>query len=178
MLKYHQQYRLQGSFEQRLAQRKEERKIVLNENDSKRLGTQCVTGQAGIRKLQQETTALSQERVTTYRKIDAKLWVAVGRLKLAGSDTFKLEKSRSDLAQRVAQFQTTLATYQQTLDDVVVVNCKADVVGFKALLETARLYYAQLRSQSAAINASVVNDIKPTLAEYAADLKPKQEGNN
>ena len=105
--------------------------------------------------------------------MDAKLWVMIGKLKIAQKDTFNLEKQRLTLAEKSARFQSTSQLYQQTLDDLVVVNCQADSAGFKALLDTARIYRGQLRDQSTEIRNYVINDIKPALTAFAADLNVK-----
>lgn len=166
-----------SSFDQRLAQRKAERAIKLDDKDQKRLTQQCTGAQGTIRTWYQAVSASINDRNQTYHRVDAKLWVIIGRLKLANKDTFKLEKQRSKFAANINDFQATAANFTQTLDDVQVVNCEADIIGFKALLETARLYYQQVVDKSDAIDAYVVNDIKSTLADHTADLQPKAEQN-
>ncbi len=165
-----------GTFDQRLVQRKNERKIALEEKDSKRIISQCTKAQTELRKVQTELRQLSSRRTDTYRTIDGKLWVAVGILKLGGKDTFKLERQRAAYIQNVEGFHTILKEYQQAIDDTVVVNCAADPIGFKALLETSRIYQAQLIAQSASIRNLVINDIKTTLSDHTTDLQPVSAG--
>lgn len=167
-----------SSFEQRLAQRKNERKVSLDEQEQKRLVGQCTRAQTELRKVQTDTRHLASRRTDTYRSIDAKLWVAVGKLKLGGVDTFKLERHRASYIQNVDTFHALMQEYRQVLDDSVVINCGADPAGFKALLETARLYHKQLTSQSATIRNLIVNDIKGTLTEHSVELQPKSAGEN
>ncbi len=158
---------------QRLEQRKRERAIQLNDKDQKRLSQQCVSTQGVIRELQRSTGTIVTNHTKTYQKIDAKLWVTIGRLKLSDKDTFELEKRRGQLAEKAANFQTIAGYYQQTLDDMVVINCQADLVGFKALIDTARTYYEQTRASSADVRNYVVDQIKPILAGFATELQPK-----
>lgn len=160
---------------QRLEQRKKERNIQLDERATKRLIERCVSAQSNIRASQQRLTKLFIDRSKTYEQIDGKIWVTIGQLKLAQKDTFELEKNRSLLAEKTLNAKATAANYQQTLDDMVVINCKADVVGFKALLDTSRLYLVQLREQSNNIRTHIVDDIKPILTAQAADLQPKTD---
>lgn len=162
-----------GTFEQRLKQRKSERNIQIDERDERRLTSRCTDVQQRVRVVQQETTELSNNRNETYEDIDAKLWVTIGRLKLADVDTFDLERQRATLARRVEGFQDVMRYYQQTLDDIAVINCQADVVGFLALLDTARIYYSDIRSRSQDIKDFVLNQIKPTLSGYIVELQPK-----
>jgi hypothetical protein len=162
-----------SSFDQRLAQRKAERNPALDEKTQKRLVTVCTNAQGKIRALQQKTTPALDNRAKSYQQMDAKLWIIIGKLKLAERDTFNLEKQRTALAQKSKDFQATSELYQQVLDDLLVVNCKADPAGFKALVDTARLYRTQLRTQTKDIHGYVVNEIKTMLSGFAADLQTK-----
>lgn len=162
-----------STFDQRLAQRKAERNVVLDEKVQKRIISQCVRSQGKVRVLQQKTTPVLTKRAKVNQQMDAKLWVMIGKLKIAQKDTFNLEKQRVILAEKAAAFQAVSLLYQQSLDDLVVVNCQADAVGFKALLDTARVYRGQLRDQSTEIRNYVVNDIKPALSAFAAELQVK-----
>lgn len=162
-----------SSFDQRLAQRKAERNAIVSPRDQQRLVNVCVTAQSKLRSLQQKTTPTVTSRAKTNQLIDAKIWIMIGKLKLAEKDTFQLEKQRAELAEKISAYQQTTQSYTQALDDTVAVNCKADLVGFKALLDTARLYRIQLRDQSTGIRDYLNNDIKPTLSTFASDLQVK-----
>lgn len=162
-----------STFEQRLSQRKTERQIRLDERDRTRLEGTCVNAQGKIRGVQQRAAAVLDNRSKTYLSIDAKLWVMIGRLRLAEQNTFPLEKLRAGYATDVGRFQTLAHEYRQVLDDLTLVNCQADVAGFKALLDTARIYHKQLRTQSATLRDQVVNDIKNNLNQHAQDLQPQ-----
>ncbi len=168
-----------STHEQRLAQRKAERNVTLDQKSQQRLANTCANAQAKVRNTQQKTTQMLANRTATYQKVDAKLWVMIGKLKLAQKDTFSLEKQRAGLSERATAFQSTAQNYQQARDDLVVVNCKADPVGFMAFLDTARLYNVELRKQTTDIRTNIVNEIKPALTAHAADLqaKPVTEGN-
>ncbi len=162
-----------SSFDQRLNQRKQERAIVLSTKDQTRLVGLCAPAQTKVRLLQNDIVPLLANRTKAYRQIDGKLWVTIGQLKLASRDTFKLEQERDVLADKVTIFQATSSSFTQTLDDILVINCKADVTGFQALVSTAQLYYAQLQSQSTDIRGYVVNTIKPEINSHITDLQPK-----
>jgi hypothetical protein len=169
-----------GSFDQRLAQRKAERNVALDERSQKRLENSCAGAQGKIRSLQQQATPALDNRSKAYQRMDAKLWIVIGKLKLAEKDTFNLEKQRSALAKKTTTFQSTSKLYQEVLDDILVVNCKADPIGFKALVDTARLYRTDLRKQTKDISDYVVNEIKATLSSFATELqaKPSTEEDN
>lgn len=162
-----------STLDQRVAQRKTERNVVIAQKDQQRLVNVCVSAQTKVRVLQQQTTPAVADHVKTNQQIDAKLWIMVGKLKIAQKDTFQLEKQRAALADKFSAFQQTGQNYNQTLDDIVAVNCRTDLVGFKALLDTARIYRTQLRDQSTDIRNYLNNEIKPTLGNFATDLQVK-----
>lgn len=164
-----------STFEARLKQRKAEREIKLDDKDTLRLQKTCIAAQSKIRTLYQSASAALDERNKAYYRADAKLWVIIGRLKLANRDTYSLEKQRTNFAQQVADFQTTSNNFTQVLDDMQVINCAADPAGFKALLETAKIYRAQIVTKSNAIRDYAINDIKKTLTEHSSALQPKAE---
>lgn len=162
-----------GTLEQRVAQRKAERGTALIEKDFKRLLTTCVAAQIKLRVIQKDDVAMFAKRTRVYGAIDSKLWIVTGQLKLANQDTFQLQKQHQDLVGKIGNFQTIATDYRQALDDTVVMNCQADPNGFKALLDTTRIYYTQLHAQSTATQAQILNTIKPTLKTHINDLQAK-----
>lgn len=166
---------LGGTLEQRVAQRKVEQAISLDETDQKRLASRCVVVQGKIRSLNQKVSPAIASRTETYLQIDAKLWIAIGQLKLAGQDTLNLEKQRSELAAQVAAFVDSAGHLTQVLDDIQVMNCQADVTGFMSLIETARIYHIEARAKAEGMRKYVIDDIKTTLGTYASDLRPETD---
>ncbi|MBW3569213.1 hypothetical protein KY385_03745 [Candidatus Parcubacteria bacterium] len=162
-----------SSLKQRVAQRKAERKIKLDERTTKRLEDSCVRAQTKLRQVRDEYVSIFDKRSEIYRKVDAKLWVAIGSLKYVNKDTFKLEQQRAEFVRQVNGFESTAGEFRQTLDDMVSINCAADVVGFKAFVETARLYNTQIRTRSNGITDHVVNEVKPLLTGHASELRPR-----
>ncbi len=162
-----------STFEQRVKQRTAERNVVISETDQKRSATTCINAQTKLRALQQKTTPVIAKRATIDQQVDGKLWIMIGKLKVGGVDTFDLEKQRATLAGKVDAMHVTAANYSQALDDVVVVDCKANPAGFKSLLETARIYHTQLRDQSNGVRAFINEDVKNSLNSYSEDLKSK-----
>ena len=162
-----------SSLEQRVVQRKQERAITLDEKTAKRMQDRCVNTQNKLRSIRDTYTSSSNNRDNIYKDVDAKLWVVIGSLKLIDKDTFKLEQQRLELTKHIKEFDNASTQLRQTLDDITAMNCKADVVGFKALVDTARLYNAQVRSSFIIIKSHIIDHIKPTLGEYANELKIK-----
>jgi len=159
-----------GTFENRLAQRKSERKVQLDDKEQRRLSSRCTRTQQEVRALQQVTSRVADNRAAVYDQIDGKLWVTIGRLKLAEVDTFSLQRQRSTLEQKVEGFNTVMQYHRQTLDDIAVINCQADVVGFRALVDTARIYHKDLRARSADIRTYIIDQIKQNLSNLQDKL--------
>lgn len=162
-----------STLEQRIAQRKAEQGTALSEKDTQRLTGTCTAAQSKLRLQQSDEVTLLENRAAVYGSIDAQLWITIGQLKLASQDTFQLEKQRQTLADKTADFQARTTDYLQALDDSLLINCKADPGGFKALLDTARLYQDQLRAQSADSRNYIINTVKNSLASHTADLRTK-----
>lgn len=159
-----------SSFQQRLSQRKSEQKVQLDEKQARRLERRCTRAQQTIRELQQSTTQLANRRNLIYDHIEGKIWTITGMLKIADADTFKLEEQLATYDKKTDGFETIMGYYRQTLDDLAVINCQADLIGFQALLNTARQYHSNLRSRSEDIRQYIVDQINPTLGEFVAEL--------
>jgi hypothetical protein len=158
---------------QRVAQRKAERGTALSAQDQQRLVSTCVGTQAKLRSIETDEVPMLDNRNKTYDTIDAKLWIVIGQLKLAQQDTFQLEKQRLTLVDKSNNFEALAANYKQTLDDSLVINCQADPNGFKAMLDTTRIYHDQLRAQAADSHDYIINTIKPMLKTFVDGLQTK-----
>lgn len=162
-----------STFEQRVAQRKQEQNEQLDTQTQQHIQGICITEQASIRNLQSKATDLVNKRNAAYQQIDGFTLVSIGQLKLASQDTFTLEKSRVTMVQKMTDFLTTAGNYQQTLGDLLTVDCKADVVGFQSLLDTARAYQAELKTQSQETASYITDTIIPALQTFGAQLQAK-----
>ncbi|HET7673583.1 MAG TPA: hypothetical protein VFK11_03675 [Candidatus Saccharimonadales bacterium] len=162
-----------SSLSQRIAQRKKERQVRLDQDNTERIQGQCTNAQSKLRTLNDSYTTSADKRDSVYRGIDAKLWIIIGSLKLINKDTFKLEQQRSAYLKKVKAFENQSDQFQQAISDMEAMNCKADPEGFQALLETARLYNAQIRSSFTSIKSYLVDHISPTVNQYADELKIK-----
>lgn len=160
-----------STLEQRVEQRKAEQAIVLDAKQIKRIEEQCRTSQPRISRLVEAADKLLADRLQKYNRIDAAILVSIGKLKLANKDTFYLESFRDEYNNAVEVFKTNHTSYRQSMDDMVVMNCQADPVGFKALLETARIYNSESMILSSDISRTVIDNIKPIIDEYAKELE-------
>ena len=160
-----------ATFDQRVQQRKAEQNTPIEDRDQKRLIAVCSNAQSKVRASQQKTAQVYTKRNQAYLQIDGRILVMIGKLKIAQKDTFEFENQRAELAEKTGAFKATGDNYKQALDDLVVINCKADPAGFKAVLDTARAYNAELLAESIDIKAYIVDTIKPTLSAYAKDMQ-------
>ncbi|MCA9333049.1 hypothetical protein KDA00_04225 [Candidatus Saccharibacteria bacterium] len=162
-----------STIEQRIKQRLQEQKVELNQKELVRYKSRCIGTQNTVRDIQSQFSKVSANRQAVYKKIDAKLWIIIGQLKLAGKDTFQLETQRGEFANKMTTYTNTLNQYNQTLDDIVVMNCQADLNGFIALVKTAREYQTSLRDQSNEMRTHIVDTVKKTLSDFATELQPE-----
>lgn len=160
-----------STLEKRVAQRKQEQQVVLDETQTKRVQKQCKAAQVRLGSVIKDITKLSDNRSTTYRNVDGATLVAIGKLKIATKDTFALQQNRDEFAKQVAQFEATTAQYKQAIEDASLMNCEADPVGFMAMMATARSYNSMLSAQSKNISAVVADKIKPQLESFSKELQ-------
>jgi hypothetical protein len=162
-----------SSIDQRIEQRKQERSVSLDDRQIKRLESRCTAAQSKTRGILSEKQKVFDNREKTYKRINAKIFLAIGGLQLAQKDTFEFEKIRIEYEKRTTTFNQAGNNYKQTLEDIISMNCRADVVGFQALVDTARLYEESIKDQSRSINNYVVNDIRNALNDFTKELQSK-----
>jgi hypothetical protein len=160
-----------STLNQRIAQRKLERGTRLDTTNIQRIQSTCTGTQGIFRGYSENYSSMTANRDKVYGSIDAKLWIVIGSLKLVNEDTFKLEQQRLAFAKMVQKFDNQAAQFKQTVSDITAMNCQADPNGFVALVETSRLYNAQVRQSFKDIRNQVVNSLNPTITQHANDLR-------
>ena len=160
-----------STLSERIAQRKKERGVRLDLANTQRVQGTCTGTQGVFRGYSDSYSSMTDNRDKVYGTIDAKLWIIVGSLKLVNKDTFKLEQQKLAYDKMFQQFDNQTAQFKQTVSDITSMNCKADPNGFMALVQTARLYNAQIRQSFKNIRNQVVNNLNPTITQHANDLK-------
>lgn len=160
-----------STLSQRISQRKGERKISLDKVNTIRVQSQCTRSQGVLRALSNDYTDMADARDKVYWGIDAKLWIIIGSLKLIGKDTFKLEQQKLAYDKQVRKFDNAAAQFKQTVSDITAMNCQADPNGFMSLIETARLYNAEIRQSFKDIKNQLVNNVSPVITQHANELK-------
>lgn len=162
-----------STLEQRVNQRKAEQKTNLTPKEITKYQSTCVKSQAAVRDLQTSLGPNISKRIDVYNKVDAKLLIITGQLRLAGKDTKNLEAARSEYANKVLSVTNAMNQYRATLDDLVTIDCKTDINGFMALVATTRQYHQSIRQQANDIKVYVESTIKKSLDNHVKELQPK-----
>ena len=160
-----------STLKQRVDQRKKERGIKLDDIERTRIVGVCQISQTKIRDLRDSYVPTADRRSKAYNQIDAKLWVIIGGLKYIEFDTFGLERQRVQLLGKINNYERLYDQFNESLDDAVNMNCKADPPGFKALVETARIYNVQIRDQLNDITTFTNDQIRKTLNDITETLR-------
>lgn len=160
-----------STLKQRINQRKNERGVKLSDEERIRLENGCQRSQTDIRDLRDSYVPIADKRSKAYNQIDSKLWVIIGGLKYMEFDTFNLERQRTELLKKINHYEKLYDQFNEALDDAVNMNCKADVVGFTALIETARIYNVQIRDQLNDITSYTNDEVRQTLAGITESLR-------
>ena len=161
--------------QKRLEKRKEALKTKLTVAQEKRLGLRCKNAQAMIKDLQAKATKVHVNRAEAHKNLVTRLTTLQGKLDSKGADTAKLKTQITELQTKIAMFDTDLATYKQSVADLVDMDCTVDPAGFKASLEEARAELKKVQADSAAVKAYVKDTIKPTLVAIRVSIAGTSE---
>lgn len=149
-----------SSLGERIELRKSDRSVSLDDAEERRLERRCPQAQSTVRQLQNSKTQMLNNRADVYNRISGKTWLGIGGIRLADGDVFALKRHALDLDDKVEDFNANATLFNQTIRDILQMNCEADVEGFKALVETAQEYDQLLLSLANDIRSLVNNDIR------------------
>jgi hypothetical protein len=133
--------------------------------DSRQVATRCVKAQTKLREVQAQAKDATTKRTTLYRNFDGRLWVVIGKLKLADQDTTELETARSELIASSEKFNELSTAYLETLGTLTQSGCQDDPDGFVSNLATAREQLTALRAHNAETRTIVTETIKGAISE-------------
>lgn len=131
------------------------------------IASRCVNAQSKVRTLQQQTTEAGNKRAKVFNQIDARLWVAVGKLKMGGKDTTELQKTHTEFVEKTTQYTELNQAYIQSLGELAQSGCKEDPATFKANLEVARAKNQEIRTLNAEIRTMATNDLKDVIGSLS-----------
>lgn len=142
--------------------------VATDDKDLRAIASRCVGAQSKVRTLQQQTTESGVKRIKLYDQVDARLWVAIGKIKLGGKDTAELQKLHAELNEKTAKYTELNQTYVQTLGELALIGCKDDPATFKATLETARNQNTEIRTLNSEIRTFITQDVKSGISAFTA----------
>lgn len=152
-----------NSLDERIELRKSDRDVSLDESEERRLERRCTQVQSSVRQLQNSKAQMLDQRADVYNRISGQTWLALGGIRLADGDVFALKRHALDFDDKVEDFNSNAELFNQAIRDALQMNCEADAVGFKALIETIQEYDRILLGLANDIRSLVNNDIRNEL---------------
>jgi len=155
------------TIDQRLAARRP--KVQLSAADKAKIAAKCDLAQTAVNDRKTKDTKAAAIRLDTYNELVKRLTFLVDNLSAQGNDASELMNAQSYFVASINSYLTDAQNYKTAMDDLVVMDCKADPVGFKATLEEARKDRAKLIPDVAAIKNNLSN-LQKSLANARQDL--------
>jgi hypothetical protein len=122
--------------------------VVLEETAKTTLVAKCATAQLYLKEIQNDTPSQIQLRTNTYSEIQKELQAIKIRMKRQGADASETDLLTGKLQQALDKFNAQAVIYQQSLDDLIKVNCQENPEYFQAGLIVMRAQRAKLLDYS------------------------------
>ncbi len=130
----------------------------------------CAAAQALVKGRVTNNGKSTAARIKVYESIVSKLQEVVSSASEKGVSVTDLQANITVLQAKIVAFKATNITYQQTLMDVSMVDCKTDPTAFKAALEAARTGQQAVHTSAKDIRSYVNDTIKVTLKALKTKL--------
>jgi hypothetical protein len=151
---------------QRIQQRKNSLASQPSEARKQIIIKNCALAQSGMQDIKTKDKVWAKKRSDTYTSLATQLATTIDHLERQHIDTAKLKAAQSIFAKSINQYLSDSIVYKTAMDDVVVMNCVPDPVGFHATLENARNMRGKLSKDAKAIKNAL-----PDLTKALADAK-------
>lgn len=163
--------------EERENQRKEEFQARIDQARTLRVAGKCRA--AGNRLSARQTAAeqVRSSREQVYGGLQTKLDELVARLQASGANTATLEEQVVQLDQLIADFFVAFDDYQLALNDLVEVDCEADIEAFVLALEDARTQLKSLRELASEIRQFFTDSVLKTMQDIRSGLSDEASEN-
>lgn len=161
---------------QRVENYKTKQAIKLTVLEQNRLKLRCKAGQVITKTLSTKIAQNDTARVKVYGEITTNLKKITARLEDANVDTTDLSAEQTKLADLIKTYNTDATNYKNVLADLGDVDCVADPVAYKAVLESARTDRATVSKDALAIRAYITDTIKTTLKIAQTSLADTEKG--
>ena len=137
-----------------------------------RITERCLAAQAVVKTKITNNSNAATARTAAYNKIVENLEGVVAKVAADAPsvDTAELQANITVLQTKIAAFTTANTTYQQSLTDLSVLDCKTDPTAFKAALEAARTDQQAVLTSAKDIRTYLTDTVKLTLQELKTKL--------
>ena len=162
------------SLELRLAEKKAKLAEKISAAEQAKLKSRCKSAQGKLTSTSSRIKGVKGSREKVYGNLVERLTKLSAKIKAKGLDTSTLDSQIADLKEMIDTFKANMTEYEQTIADLVAMDCAADPEAFKAALESARDGREALVSEAKAIKDYVNNTIKPTLKDLKKQLETKE----
>lgn len=162
------------TLEQRLADKKAKLAEKVSAAEQAKLKSRCKNSQGKLTSTSSRIKGVKGSRDKVYGNLVERLTKLSEKIKAKGLDTSTLDGQITELKKKIDAFKTSIAEYEQTIADLVAMDCAADPEAFKAALEAARTGREALVAEAKAIKDYVNNTIKPTLKDLKKQLETQE----
>lgn len=149
--------------------------IRLSEKETKRLASRCAVAQKNLAKISIRLKNRSTKITRKYDLIELHLAAVQKRLSNQQIDTSIIDLLLANFSKSTSEYEVALSNYQLALDDAVTVDCAAEPLGFKALLEDVRAKRQVFVNEVKAIKDFTKGDLKTSFDALRARLKSRNE---
>lgn len=161
--------------EKRLTDRKTKYKNKFTQFQLSRVKARCQAAQSNLSKVDSRMDKIEKARTQRYAALLQRLNRVSEAYDEESAELTAYNQAVTELKQKITAFETTLASYTQSLGDIASMKCRDDVEGFRATLETARDGRKALVAQSADIRAYLKDSIKPLIQKLRQSEAKKTE---
>lgn len=136
-----------------------------------RIAERCVAAQAQVKVKITHNSTTSKIRTDAYDKFVTDLEALSVAAKVKGANITTLQTSIAELKIKIVAFKTSNTTYQQSLSDLSILDCKTDPTSFKAALEVARANQTSVYAASQAVRSYLTSTVKPAIEAIKTALE-------
>lgn len=154
----------------RLEERKAARQERLTTAQTNRITARCKASQTILGNYSRQVQQRGERRTQIHDRVVDRLNNAVAKVG-DQADTQALQASITELKAKVDAFNTNLISYQQTISDLVEVDCVADPEAFQDSLVTAREERRTIVEEAKAVRAYIRDNIKPLIVALKQELE-------
>ena len=154
---------------ERIAKNKATYAATLSAGDQAKLKLKCKVAQIKSKAFTVTVGDKVKGRTENYTKITTALAAVIKDMKAEGTDTKALEAAQTTLATQIASYNTDIATYQTSLQDLNDVDCIVDPAGFKGALEAARAARVVIAKDAKDIRITIESKVLPLLKTEKTD---------